>query len=308
MTTEKICFTVFTPTFNRAAILHRAYQSLVHQTFRDFEWLIVDDGSTDNTGEIVDRWRKEANFPIRYIWQPNTHKKVAFNRGVREAFGSFFINLDSDDELTHDALEIFHREWFSIPENQREGFVGVCGLCINTDKKVIGNKFLQDPLDSNSSEVVHKYRARGDKCASNRTDILRLYPFPEDVKGHVPEGVIWSVIARKYQQRYINKTVLQVHLDTSNSLTRSRNLLEIRRNAQGSALWMSEVLSHEIHWFFRSPLWFLRMAANYTRFHQHMYKTENRKQYFVSGGRARGLVVLMKPLGYFLYYRDLRRK
>jgi glycosyltransferase involved in cell wall biosynthesis len=308
MTTEKIRFTVFTPTYNRADTLHRAYESLVHQTFHDFEWLIVDDGSTDGTGELVERWQQEASFPIRYIWQANAHKKVAFNRGVREALGSFFLNLDSDDALTHDALEILYREWLSIPEDLREGFVGVCGLCINTDKKVIGNEFPQDPLDSNITEVFYKYRIRGDKCGFNRTDVLRLYSFPEDVKGHVPEGLIWSSIAEKYQLRYINKIILRVYLDTSNSLTRSRDFLSIKQNAEGSALWMSAVLSNELHWFFKSPLWFLRMSANYTRFHNHMRASGNRKKYFVKGWGGKCLVMLMQPVGYLLYYRDLWRK
>ena len=82
-------FTVFTPTYNRASTLPRVYEGLKPQTFRDFEWLIVDDGSRDNTRELVQMWQAEACFPIRYIYQPNRGKPTAFNRGVQEAQGSY---------------------------------------------------------------------------------------------------------------------------------------------------------------------------------------------------------------------------
>ncbi|MGQ9564843.1 MAG: glycosyltransferase family 2 protein, partial [Thermogutta sp.] len=96
-------FTVFTPTYNRAHTLSRTYESIRRQTIRDFEWVIVDDGSTDGTDELVQQWQQECNdFPIRYFWQPNQHKKVAFNRGVREAKGQWFVPIDSDDELLPD--------------------------------------------------------------------------------------------------------------------------------------------------------------------------------------------------------------
>src|SRR5258707_14117604 len=106
-------FTVFTPTWNRAHTLHRAYQSLHAQTFRNFEWLIVDDGSTDNTREIVEKWQAESEFPIRYIYQENQGKAAAFNRGVREAQGALFLTLDSDDACVNQALERFKYHWDS---------------------------------------------------------------------------------------------------------------------------------------------------------------------------------------------------
>ncbi|MDP5238381.1 glycosyltransferase family A protein [Uliginosibacterium sp. 31-16] len=93
-------FTVFTPTYNRAAVL---YDSLCAQTCRDFEWLIVDDGSTDDTRELVARWQSEAGFSIHYVWQKNGHKKTAMNRGAAEARGELFLTLDSDDACLPDA-------------------------------------------------------------------------------------------------------------------------------------------------------------------------------------------------------------
>lgn len=69
LTTFKYVFTIFTPTYNRGYTIHKVYECLKRQTFKNFEWLVVDDGSTDNTKELVDAWQKESPFAIRYIWQ-----------------------------------------------------------------------------------------------------------------------------------------------------------------------------------------------------------------------------------------------
>src|SRR5437762_2817315 len=96
-------FTVFTPTYNRAGTLPRVYESLKAQTFRDFEWIIVDDGSADSTQELVQSWIGDLDFPIRYFRQQNQGKHVAVNLGVKEARGEFFLNLDSDDACVPEA-------------------------------------------------------------------------------------------------------------------------------------------------------------------------------------------------------------
>jgi glycosyltransferase involved in cell wall biosynthesis len=89
-------FTVFTPTYNRSHTLHRVYDSLHAQTYRNFEWLVIDDGSTDGTAEMIESWRRNADFPIRFFAQPHAGKHVAHNRALDEARGRFFIVLDSD--------------------------------------------------------------------------------------------------------------------------------------------------------------------------------------------------------------------
>ena len=135
-----IRFTVFTPTYNRAHTLPRAFESLKRQTFRDFEWLIVDDGSTDNTRELIEVWQKDSSFPIRYFWQENAHKKTAFNLGVKEARGELFLPLDSDDEALPDALKILDQHWNNIPESERGKFSSVTGLCVDERGGVVDTK------------------------------------------------------------------------------------------------------------------------------------------------------------------------
>src|SRR2546423_7154708 len=118
-------FTVLTATYNRAHLLPRVYESLCAQTFRDFEWVIVDDGSTDGTRELVSSWHED--FPIRYFWKPNGGKHTAVNLGVQEAAGQFIVILDSDDRLIPDTLERLDYHWKQIPDPRQFAFL-VC-LC-----------------------------------------------------------------------------------------------------------------------------------------------------------------------------------
>lgn len=156
-------FTVFIPTYNRSYILERALSSLKSQTFKDFEVLIIDDGSMDNTRELVSAWQQSSDFPIRYYWQENQGKHAAHNYAVKLSKGFLFVTLDSDDMLTPNALEILKTTWDSIPEKEREAFAGVEGLCAELDGKVAGNFFPADVSDANYLEMHKLNRLRGDK-------------------------------------------------------------------------------------------------------------------------------------------------
>ncbi|HEX6992798.1 MAG TPA: glycosyltransferase family A protein [Gammaproteobacteria bacterium] len=306
MSTSPI-FTVFTPTYNRAATIGRVYSSLEAQTFRDFEWVVVDDGSTDGTGELIEEWRRSASFPIRYFWQQNGHKKTAFNRGVREARGELFLCADSDDAAMPRALETFYDRWMQIPPEQRPLFAGVCGLCVRPEGEIVGDPFPEDVWDGFLPELFYRHRVGGEKWGFVRTDVLRAFPFPEDVPGHVPEGVVWSAIGRKYKTRCVNEPV-RVYYDSPDSLTRAREYEALRRNASGLALWAREILSTETSWFRYRPLWFLRAAANYTRFRKHALSAGSKVPPRVSGWLPKMLVAGAYPLGLVLYLQDARRK
>src|SRR5439155_17624599 len=137
-----------------------------------------DDGSTDNTSELVEEWRAAAKFPIRYYSQENGGKHVAFNRAVALAQGDFFLTLDSDDECVPHALERFLSLWKSISESEREKFSAVTCLCVDQNGAVVGDRFPADIMDSNPLELRFKYRVRGEKWGFQRTDVLRKFPYP----------------------------------------------------------------------------------------------------------------------------------
>lgn len=296
----KYKFTVLTPSYNRAHTLPRVYESLKRQSFRDFEWLIIDDGSTDGTKDLIAEWQKESFFPIRYIWQCNAHKKAAFNRGVKEANGELLLTLDSDDEALPNALEIFCRHWSNIQEEQRKYFSAVTGLCKDEKGDIVGDVFPQDIFDSDSLEMRYRYRVTGEKWGFHRTDVLRKFPFPENVNGHVPESVVWSLIASQYKTRFVND-ILRVYRaeDDSLSIQDTPSL-----SADGLALWTRETLVNEWRWFHHNPKWFFKTAANYTRFHWYLKKNQQGKNWPLRGVVPFALMIIMWPVGTIKYFLD----
>ena len=120
MVFRMISFSVFTPTYNRAAYLPNVYRSLREQTFRNFEWIIVNDGSQDSTDEIVKNFMSENLIKIKYIIQSNRGKHIAQNRATEIAEGELFLPLDSDDTIISTALEILWNAWMSINVEKRE--------------------------------------------------------------------------------------------------------------------------------------------------------------------------------------------
>ena len=111
-------FTIFTPTFNRAHTLHRVYNSIKKQTLKDYEWLIIDDGSTDNTKSLISKWNNENDFSIIYKYKKNQGKHLAINDGVKIANGRFFLIADSDDSFPKDSLKTMYDFWLSIPKKK----------------------------------------------------------------------------------------------------------------------------------------------------------------------------------------------
>src|SRR3546814_17134209 len=128
MDTGHYQFTVLTPSYNRAHTLRRVYASLCAQTFCNFEWLVVDDGSTDDTRTLVEAWQQRASFPIRYVWQPKKHKKSALNHGIREAKGELIVALDSDARLQANALEAMARVWRGYESVPWASYAAITGL------------------------------------------------------------------------------------------------------------------------------------------------------------------------------------
>lgn len=294
-------FTVFTPSYNRAHVLYRVYESLSQQNFRDFEWLIVDDGSTDNTRSLVEAWQQEANFPIRYVWQENGHKKTAFNHGVRLAKGELFLPADSDDRFLPNALECFVQHWHSISENERDKFAGVCGLCQDEHGQIVGDCFPGSwGVDSDSLEVRYRFGVRGEKWGFTRTDILRDYPFPDDLPGHVPESVVWTAIAVKYKTRFINEVVRIYYHDAGNQITYTGNY---SCNTAGTLYWKRNVLTHELCWFWCNPLHFILEAARWTRFRLHL-KNRMAINFWPTSAIGIMLIVLIAPLGLIWWLYD----
>lgn len=255
-------FSVFTPTYNRAHTIHRVYESLCKQTFRDFEWLIVDDGSNDGTKKLVEKWMSEADFPIRYIWQENKGKHVAFNHGVAAAKGELFLTADSDDGFIANSLERFNYHWESISENNKAKFVGVVAHCMYQDGKLAGNMFPSSPLDSDAEEIFYRYKLKGEKWGFQRTDVLKEFPFPEPKEmKFVSEGYVWFRIAKKYKTRFVNEILRIYHQDAGNQLVK-RPACKIAP----ARIFYVDNINISINWFWYAPYRFWKTAVQYVRF------------------------------------------
>lgn len=201
--------TVFTPTYNRAHTLPHLYESLQKQTFQDFEWLIVDDGSIDNTENLVADWCcQENNFLIRYYKQTNGGKHRAINRGVALSKTELFFIVDSDDRLTEDALETILQQVDSIPSDMISQFAGVCGCRGYSESVLIGTTFDGQVIDCTSLNRS-RHGITGDKAEVFFTHILKKYPFPEyEGEKFVTECVVWDTIAEAgYVLRYFNQII-----------------------------------------------------------------------------------------------------
>lgn len=198
--------TIFTPTYNRAYIIENLYRSLQRQTCKDFEWFVIDDGSTDKTEGLFREWSKETNFPVRYIKQQNGGKHRAINRGIKEAKGELFFIVDSDDYLADDAIDRIYYHYSTIKGDN--DYCGVCGLRCYPDGTKVGGGDDFGILDCSSIEFRYKYKVKGDMAEVLRTEVLRQYPFPE-IKGEkfCPEAVIFNRVAQRYKLRYFYENI-----------------------------------------------------------------------------------------------------
>ena len=299
----KYLFTVFTPTYNRRHTIHRVYESLKAQTFRDFEWLIVDDGSTDNTYELIEQWQQENLFSIRYVYQEHSHKHIALNRGALEAKGELFVTLDSDDSCESIALERFKYHWELIPLEQRELFSGVTFLCKNPEGKIIGDLFPFNPTDSDSLEIRYRYKViKGEKWGFHRTDVLVDFPCYEEIVGiHIPPGVLWRKIGKNYKTRFVNEALGVYYTDQQSIL---RNSKHPRTKAIGAQINNLDVLNGYIEWFRFAPLEFLRSAIHYSRFSFHLSNHPIQQIQSVKTPIGKILALVALPLGYLVYLKD----
>ena len=265
--------TVFTPSYNRAHTLLKLFDSLQGQSDLGFEWLIVDDGSTDGTQELCAGFVRGASFPVRYMRQENAGKHVAINRGAAEARGEWFFIVDSDDYLPPDSIETNERYLAQIEEDP--GYAGVSGVCARADgswllgqglslegmDSRVRGLFSLEYIDATSQEYRSELKMPGDRAEVVRTELVRKYPFPSfEGERFVSEYYLWQSISEEgLKLRWFNKpTYCGDYLD--DGLT--ANMREImRRSPLGRSFVDNFTLGTH------APLSLkLNSAVNYTRY------------------------------------------
>ena len=201
--------TVFTPAYNRAYRLPTLYESLKRQSCMEFEWIIVDDGSRDNTKELVSGWQAENNpFEIRYFWKENGGKHTAINLGVEKAQTEWFFIVDSDDYVTDDAVQKIHK-WIETVEDPN--YAAVSGTRCFPNGSIIGQCEISDNsfIDATNIERA-KYKLLGDKAEVYKTDVLKKYPFPVFLgERFLTECAVWNHIAIDgYKVRWFKDSII----------------------------------------------------------------------------------------------------
>lgn len=174
---SEILITVFTPTYNRKSFISKCYQSLCNQTSSNFEWLIIDDGSTDGTKKLVEKWQEEQHdFNIRYYWKQNGGLHSAYNKGIELTTTELFVCIDSDDWMPDDAIQKIEKIWKQI---NGQGYVGIMGIDRYENGQCVGDPFPDQVYEMYLYEKMIRYRLNGDKKMIHRTDLLKkVAPMP----------------------------------------------------------------------------------------------------------------------------------
>lgn len=223
--------TVFTPAYNRRHTLARVYRSLCQQTIRDFEWIIVDDGSKDGTADLVCKWQKEKNLDIHFVQQANKGKFKTLVDTIGIAKGEWFLIADSDDEFVDNAIEVFLNTYNRVPEHIQGELAGVsCLVKDSVTGQVIGDLFPiakgKEYLISDVNEISYKYGVTGEKWGILKTSVLReaIAHLPNlEESRYIGESILWIPIASKYKTAFINVPLRIYFQGTSDTLS-SRNI------------------------------------------------------------------------------------
>lgn len=237
-----IKITVYTPTYNRANLLQNLYKSLLQQTYRNFEWLIIDDGSTDNTKQVVNGFISQGIIDIRYFYKQNGGQHTALNMGIEKAEGTLLMDVDSDDYLTDNALERIVY-WESTIVGRR-GYAGVSGLRMYFSGEQIGTKWSGSKEYIDATNLERKdIGLEGDKAEAYYVEVLKkYYPIPVfEGENDVEKGVLWDRIAYAgYKMRWFNEKIYCCeYLESGMTSNIKSNYI---KNFQGFTYWKKQLI------------------------------------------------------------------
>lgn len=230
--TKDYTLSILTPTYNRAYTLDNLYRSLIGQLDKDLTWVVVDDGSTDNTEELISEYIRQNLIKIEYIKQENSGKHIAINSGVNIIATDLTMIVDSDDVLTVDAVKSIKEYWKKADKNN---CVGVTFLRGYSETEVIGKKFPKNEMIDNANKVRYNLGISGDKAEVVRTNMLKKYPFPKfNGEKFLSEGILWKQLGSGTKTLFINE-IIYITEYLSDGLTNSGRKLLIK-NPLGAGL------------------------------------------------------------------------
>ncbi|WP_417898964.1 glycosyltransferase family 2 protein [Bacillus haimaensis] len=280
--------TVFTPTFNRSYCLGKCYESLKNQTNKEFTWLIIDDGSTDGTQELVDSWKKENHIEIVYIWQENQGMHGAHNTAYEIITTELNVCIDSDDYMPDDAVEKIVRFWKG---NGSEKVSGIVGLDLFTNGQLIGTILPENLQTSTLFNLYNKYGVKGDKKLVYRTELTKKYPYPifKDER-YIGLAYKYYKLDQEYKLLIMNEPLCIVEYLPDGS---SVNMLkQYRNNPKGFAFYRKELMKLP----FASFTFKLRQAVHYVS-----SSLMSKNKVFLKEVPNKALTAIALPFGLLLY-------
>jgi len=215
--------TIFTPTYNRGHLLLRLYQSLCRQTSKDFIWLVIDDGSSDNTGQLIQDWINEKKIQIKYVYKKNGGMHTGHNKAYRLIKTELNVCIDSDDYMPDNAVEKITNIWNDC--YHKENLAGIVGLDVDNQGAIVGTKIPKALEKGNLTDLYKKYEVKGDKKIVLKTSIIYQYPlYPEfETEKLVPLGILYLMIGKDYDFVYSNEVFCVVEYQDEGS---SNNILK----------------------------------------------------------------------------------
>lgn len=237
--------TICTATYNRGYKISELYESLLQQSNKNFEWIVIDDESSDNTKELIHKWEKNNNgFLIKYVEQQHGGKHRAINRAVELASGEFIFIVDSDDRILPEAVELIHK-WIDTCENNLN-IAAVAGLKVSSEGEVWGGitKIDKKYIDASNFERG-KYHLNGDKAEVYRKSLLKKYKFPEfENEFFVTEDICWmNIAAAGYKIRWFNEPIyIAEYLEDGLSKRGANDIEGHRNNFKGYCFYISECI------------------------------------------------------------------
>jgi glycosyltransferase involved in cell wall biosynthesis len=285
-----VFITILTPAYNRAYTLRRLYESLENQTLKMFEWLIVDDGSSDETKEIVKEIKGNASFQIKYIYKNNGGKHTAINEGIKEIKTELTFIVDSDDFLTSDAVKTIYTKWEQYRNNLDIGSMWFLQSDINGN--IVGEKFPEDEFISTYTNVIINSEIKGDKRAVYVTKARKEFPFPvlKDEK-FIGEGTVHKRIGDHYKCVFINKVIYKGEY-LVDGLSKAGKKMRIK-NPLGGMINSKEFFTNDVS--LKIKLKKMILFITYGFFAKLKYK----KILFDSGHLF--LTIICTPIAYLLY-------
>lgn len=232
--------TVFTPSYNRKKELKLLYESLLKQNTKNFEWLIVDDGSNDDTSKYIDKLKSKNIININYVYKMNGGKQSAYNKGLDEARGDIFLCIDSDDILKENILKSIEDDFSKISDNDElAGIMYVQGF-INNKSKIIGTAFKNNGLIDTYYNIYNKHGIKGDKLIVLKTKVAKEYYFPI-IEGEkfVPEALVFNRISHKY--KLLCSNVVASYKEYLEGGYTDNYFSLARRNPKGNMLYFKEL-------------------------------------------------------------------